>query len=1231
MSAKSNIYDLLNDNSSKVYVEYEKDADILNSQIRKDNVNNVAVVAKYGAGKSSVINTYLRKYRSKDLKEDVELNKLGKPKKNHYVRISLSTFNNVEYDEQSIERSILQQLLYSRKKNELPNSKIERTNKSSLWKTIILVIVFAVFIVFVFFAGLGFTKQEDEKSLEILSYEWLKYLYLVIAFISFATFFIFLLHNRFLKRFKYKDLEADFVTDKEKNTQYTNLINKFIDEVLYFFECVDVDLVIFEDLDRLQTTEIFAKLRELNFIINNSEKKPTKVTFLYAVKDDLFETNEERAKFFDFILHIIPVINPITAKVKIEEISNKIKKYNSSMELSGKLIRGISVFIPDMRILNYTFNDYILMYDKILVDENNEYLSNDKLFALCLYKNLFPHDYSLLEKGVGLIPLIIDMLNLRKKCLEKNDEELQKLKNKIRNLEDMKFQSFKQLHGLFILELGKLNYNVYYSGKIDPWTLKTFKGLNQKQLSHPKHSNNRIELPEGDELLGPNGQRFEDLEQDIIDKNNGQLETLKEKLNALEKEKQAILQWDFKKIVKEKGVDFFFEKEWKIDYEKQLTNFKKNNYSVETQTRYLKFMIAQGFIDEHYIEYTSNYKSKILSPDDTVLIQKINASETTFDDSFVNLKQVLRLLEDEEFSKEHIVIKSILDNLNIIKNFSFEERDRKFLNIIHLLKENNKARLKLIKYINISTEEQCNFLLTELLKGDLDFGISLINEKDIIFERKNLIFINLIKNNENFISLKGNTVISTFINCHKDYLYLLDTVNDDAKVFDFLNIIDFRVLKLIANKDSHRIQKYIISHNMFEINLSNLEVILVKDDNKKAFYSSNYSYILSTILKKYIQDNIEEYISNVLLNEEISCFEEEQINVEELLKNEEISLENRRLLLNKVHIKLKNISEYRQELYDRVLEKELIVSSWFNLEYSYERIGFESVRDFLRKTESINGKFEELEQISPETPANLINDILIYMNNNELEKVLNYLPATTTLSSLFIDKINDSNLEVFIRKKHIRFQIDDLNRLLNVPKSLYEYLMLYKQEVLNNFDQFFDIALPTISYKRVYEKGMYVNKCFAKEKELSQKVIKSILLCGNIDIKIKTSLIEKCKEIININSYEKEMADYIIKNSMPVNANILWQFSSSKNIPIDEKKQIYFICIDKVDFSKENKESELYLQNLGENYSDFIINDIPLTIEPNSIDDKIFEVLKSKNIYTKRKNKTVNIVKKVLN
>lgn len=46
--------------------------------------------------------------------------------------------------------------------------------------------------------------------------------------------------------------------------------------------------MIIEDLDRFDNTDIFLKLREVNQLLNQSNSVGRKVTFIYAVKDDMF-------------------------------------------------------------------------------------------------------------------------------------------------------------------------------------------------------------------------------------------------------------------------------------------------------------------------------------------------------------------------------------------------------------------------------------------------------------------------------------------------------------------------------------------------------------------------------------------------------------------------------------------------------------------------------------------------------------------------------------------------------------------------------------------------------------------------------------------------------------------------------------------------------------------------------------------------------------------------------
>lgn len=87
-------------------------------------VLNIALTGPYGSGKSSIIQSFLRRYRRPAL------------------HISLASFDSDEYAEddgagrQEIERSILQQMLYGADSNKLPLSRFNRIQTPGAWSVI---------------------------------------------------------------------------------------------------------------------------------------------------------------------------------------------------------------------------------------------------------------------------------------------------------------------------------------------------------------------------------------------------------------------------------------------------------------------------------------------------------------------------------------------------------------------------------------------------------------------------------------------------------------------------------------------------------------------------------------------------------------------------------------------------------------------------------------------------------------------------------------------------------------------------------------------------------------------------------------------------------------------------------------------------------------------------------------------------------------------------------------
>ncbi|MDP3453591.1 MAG: hypothetical protein Q8R90_11630 [Bacteroidales bacterium] len=389
----------------------------------KKRIKNIAISGAYGSGKSSVIRTFIKRNTNKDYK---------------FLNISLATFK--ELKEQPsvpqngdndilrlIELSVLQQLFYHEKDNKIPDSRFKKIKSHKTRFLFCYSVGFIALIVSVLF--LLAPDFLSKFSLFIIPKKLVPFTHFTATAITLlGLFFIIFKSSRALKSLAIKKLNISNAEIEIDSGISKSILNNHIDEILYFFEVTDYNVVIIEDLDRFEQTEVFTKLREINLLINNSTKVENEVVFIYAIKDDMF-LDKDRTKFFDFMIPIIPVINSSNSNEKLLDI---VKQNN--YKISTDLIDDISLFIDDMRLLYNIMNEYYIYSNNL-----DSKLDQEKLLSMIVYKNIYPNDFTQLSENKGnLFQTISNKSKYIKEKVLAIDEQIEEKKKQINEAETSK-------------------------------------------------------------------------------------------------------------------------------------------------------------------------------------------------------------------------------------------------------------------------------------------------------------------------------------------------------------------------------------------------------------------------------------------------------------------------------------------------------------------------------------------------------------------------------------------------------------------------------------------------------------------------------------------------------------------------------------------------------------------------------------------------------------------------
>lgn len=885
---------------------------LLNSK----SIKNIAIAGPYGAGKSSIIDTYIKK------------NKFT----HKYLKISLATFQDLKEDkdttktkdelERLIELSLLQQFFYHEKDSEIPDSKFQKTkkkNKLTLFIYVLLIILFCISFAFVFQNNIvsdfisKYMPFFDEISSLLERNEIFKTIasMYILLFVSACIYRLVKLAVS-ISALKFSVPHAEIEIGKEISK---SALNTYLDEILYFFSASKYEVVFIEDLDRFDQSDIFVKLRELNQLINNSRKVKQDVVFVYAIKDDMF-MNKERTKFFDFIIPVIPVINNSNSKDKLQTVLK-----SSLYTISEDLISDISIFIDDMRLLYNIVNEFYL-YEQIL---GKSELSKDNLLAIITYKNLFPKDFVGLMKNEGILYKAInkktDYINTRRAEI---DEKIKNVQNQITNSKNQMQKNIKELRLMYISIAAE---NVMNNGG-QYFTNASGNRLNLLQLVEDEN----FELFKTDTLyykrmnFGINNipLKFSDIEKQI----DSQKTYAQKEQNILDKQNPSRLYREIEELKKQKEqVQKKTIKDLIVSEDVELADITENKLHEDLIYR----LLHNGYINENYLDYISIFHEGTLQKSDYDFLLKVKrAIPTNPAEKLFAKSELIRQINKFDFEKESVLNYDLLDAL--LENDKEQEKRQFFFN--QFKKLTDKSMDFIDSFVNVT--KYLELFIEELCSSCNDIWLSISGNPKFTKERQDYWFELIIKyaNIDDIKRIFKNND-SSISEC-ENFFFICD---DYARLKEIISSLNIKFKKI--NKDTgERELDFIFDNCFFELNPKMLEFMLSrKVPLGETYYTSNYKFITSCgfeSLKKYIHDFINAYLFDVYLKIDKNVNEELQSYVS-LLNNSSVEFDIKERLIQKVNTVIEDIKVIENnDIQDLLFKYKKIAVLWSNVYESYK-------------------------------------------------------------------------------------------------------------------------------------------------------------------------------------------------------------------------------------------------------------------------------------------------------
>lgn len=815
------------------------------------DIKNIALSGAYGSGKSSIIQTYIKKHKNYK-----------------FLQISLANFEpGKDKNEYPVEEKIVNQLTQQINPRKIPQTDFKIKHLFSKWRIMWWTIIFSLLI-----AAICYLKFEEKitdifkNSNQII----LRLIYEKYSQEQIFTFLIFIivlcsitiislivkLFGRELSVHKLKFLNAELEIFEDKDNSNHSIFDTEIQEIFYLIDREDPDAIIFEDIDRFNSPRVLERIREINIILNNRYKRKKKpVKFIYLIKDELLEA-KDRVKFFDLIIPVVPVLDGsnsydlLIAQLKInEQIYNK---------LDPAFLRDISLYFTDYRLLKNIINELQIYASRI----DNTELDYNKLFAIITYKSLFPKDFSQLQEGQGYVfNVLARKSHLIQKEIEDADERINSLERRIKQIKDEPFNDRLELAtGIYRRE--------HFNERI----------LLNQSASKEEALNGIIRLFNNDESIEYTT-RLKVIE--------GKKQEIAHELTELKHKKSLLSSFPLKNLLTRENSEDYFNNITGKDYK----GADKDHFEDIKQSAYyplLKYLIRNGYIDDSYSSYMTYFYGISLSRKDRIFLRSITDQ---------NSKGPNYKLDSPE---------SILHQCN---PYYFDQIEILNYDLLSYIIQNKKEYSDYLDQI-ISLMEKNNSL--EFINDYINSGYDLQSLVDVINTRWHSCFNNFVHSSDQFPdNLLYRFSLATLNNADKE---TLNYVNVDGCLTDYIsskptyldidnprtkNIIqafaslNVKFTTLDTEHSNRELLKGVYENSMYVLSFENIclfmQLYLPTEENYSIIHS-NYTILFSnpeSALYKLVRESMSVYMELYINNCE-DLIDDSEAAIHEIINTENL-------------------------------------------------------------------------------------------------------------------------------------------------------------------------------------------------------------------------------------------------------------------------------------------------------------------------------------------------------